>query len=170
MVGHHDEPAHMSMKIRRKGRESGVATVEAALVLPFLVLLLFGIVEFASAYAHQNDVRGAALTAARAAARTDGSIGTPGILPLICGSMDVEALGTVTIDISRSPEDPGLTTPAGSRGAIGRAIVSANYQSYTGFFPLFNNVTITQEVDFVVETPIDVTPTWWPLSFPTFTC
>ena len=61
------------MRLLRR-REDGVAAVEAALVLPFLMLLLFGIVEFASAYAHQNDVRGAALTAARIAARTDGSL------------------------------------------------------------------------------------------------
>ena len=158
------------MRLLRR-REDGVAAVEAALVLPFLMLLLFGIVEFASAYAHQNDVRGAALTAARVAARTDGSVGTPdGILPLICGSMDTEALGAVFIDISASPQDPGTASPAGSRGAIGRAIVTAQYQSYTGFFSAFNNIEISQSVDFVVETPLDLTPGWWPASAPGFLC
>ena len=150
--------------MRPRRHEDGAAAVEAALVLPFLLLLLFGIVEFASAYAHQNDVRNAAETVARIGARNDFS--TPGdVVPLVCGDLDVEALGPVVVDVSKRPGDP---KSVGTRGDIGRAVVSVSYQSYTGFFPLFNNIEIRQAVDFVIETTEDVD--WWPESEGDFTC
>lgn len=53
---------------RRWGNESGAAAVEFALVLPILVLILFGVIEFGGVYNAQLMVTGAAREAARAMA------------------------------------------------------------------------------------------------------
>jgi len=53
---------------RRWGSERGAAAVEFALVLPILVLILFGVIEFGGVYNAQLMVTGAAREAARSMA------------------------------------------------------------------------------------------------------
>ncbi len=50
---------------RRWGSERGAAAVEFALILPILVLILFGVIEFGGVYNAQLMVTGAAREAAR---------------------------------------------------------------------------------------------------------
>lgn len=56
------------MTRRRWGSESGAAAVEFALVLPILVLILFGVIEFGGVYNAQLMLTGAAREAARSMA------------------------------------------------------------------------------------------------------
>lgn len=56
--------------MRRRDNERGAAAVEFALVLPVLILLLFGIIEFGAAYNAQILVTNAAREAARTMAVT----------------------------------------------------------------------------------------------------
>ena len=58
---------------RRWGSERGAAAVEFALVLPILVLILFGVIEFGGVYNAQLMVTGAAREAARSMA-LDGDV------------------------------------------------------------------------------------------------
>jgi Flp pilus assembly protein TadG len=60
-LGHHDRNDH------------GAAAVELALILPILILLLFGIFEFGRAYNTQNSLSGAAREGARVMAITNDS-------------------------------------------------------------------------------------------------
>src|SRR4051794_18938215 len=65
----------------RRTNERGTATVEFALLLPLLLLLLFGIIEFGRAYNAKIELTGAVREGARAAA---------------LGKTDDEVRGTVT--------------------------------------------------------------------------
>lgn len=148
----------------RRAREAGAATVEAALVLPFLILLLFGIVEFSQAYALQNELRGVSQAAARYAATTGGALSSSNIASFVCVDLGAQEFAGVRVDVSVSPQDTGATDPVGSRGAIGRANVWMELPSITGFFD-YSSITISHTVDFVVENPIDEQATWWPDSY-----
>ncbi len=150
--------------VSRRRREQGVASVEAALVLPFLMLLLFGIVEFSQAYALQNELRGVAHGAARYAATTGGTLNSTQIAGFVCDDLEASKFAGVRVDVSRSPQDPGTADPVGSRGSIGRAIVWMELPSITGFFD-YSSITVSHTVDFVVEQPLDAATTWWPDSY-----
>ncbi|MDH3756048.1 MAG: pilus assembly protein, partial [Acidimicrobiia bacterium] len=54
--------------VRRFWRERGAAAVEFAIVLPLLVLVIFGTVEFGAAWSQKTDVNHGAREAARLAA------------------------------------------------------------------------------------------------------
>jgi Flp pilus assembly protein TadG len=66
----------MSPKIRRRTGSRGASAVEFALILPILILLLFGIIEFGRGYNARNTITHAAREGARAAAVDDGSLAT----------------------------------------------------------------------------------------------
>lgn len=152
------------LAVTRSRRERGVATVEAALVLPFLILMLFGIVEFSQAYALQNELRTVSHGAARYAATTGGTLSSSQIAAFVCTDLGAQEYAGVRVDVSVSPQDPGTTDPVGSRGAIGRSTVWMELPSITGFFD-YSSITISHSVDFVVEEPIDAQTTWWPDSY-----
>lgn len=100
--------------IRRRGwgEERGAAAVEFALVLPILVLILFGVIEFGGAYHAQLMVTGAAREAARemavggdAAAATgravDAAVGIPAAALDVAVDPAACAAGTdVTVTVS----------------------------------------------------------------------
>lgn len=160
----------MSMRWRKRKDDRGVAAVEMAMVLPLLVLLAFGVAEFGWAFAQKMDLNSAAREGARIAANIVGPTGD--VQDLLCATLDVGGLGgTITMDASQSPDDPGpATTPPGTRGAVGRFWIRANYNSLTGFFDVFTSgVTMTSTVDFRVEVISDTTPVWWSSSSG-FTC
>ena len=148
------------MRLRRRSDDRGVAIVEMAVVLPLLVVLALGVAEFAWAFAQKMDLNAAAREGARIAANTAGP--TADIQNLLCSTLDVGSLGTVTMDASGA--DNRGADPTGSRGAVGRFWIRANYNSLTGFFDFFaTGVTMTSTVDFRVEIQ-DVTPVWWAAS------
>lgn len=105
--------------ITKKG-ESGASLVEFAIVLPFLLVLLLGIVEFGWALGQMNDIRHGAREAARLAAVDTGS--ATSMRTLVCSSMDLGSGQTVTFTDS-------ATGAAGEEAVV---TVSLPVQSLTG--------------------------------------
>lgn len=100
------------MKRRDWGSERGAAAVEFALVLPILVLILFGVIEFGGVYNAQLMVTGSAREAARAMA-IDGvpaeaeAVAVDAAIGIAPGDLDVDitpatcAAGTdVTVEVT----------------------------------------------------------------------
>ena len=104
----------------KKRREHGASLVEFALVLPFLLLLALGTIEFGFVLGQMNDVRHGTREAARLAASNAGSAAT--MRGIVCSAMDLTSGQTVTFADSAG-------------GAIGEEVVltvSVPVQSITG--------------------------------------
>ncbi len=84
----------------KRGNEEGANLVEFALLLPFLLLLVLGIVEFGYVLGQYNEVRHGAHEGSRLAAVND-----PDLVARTCASM---GLGSdVTVDFTRSGSSIG---------------------------------------------------------------
>lgn len=105
--------------ITKKG-DRGASLVEFAIVLPFLLVLLLGIVEFGWALGQMNDIRHGAREAARLAAVDTGSATL--MRTLVCSSMDLGSGQTVTFTDSAN----------GAAGEEAVVTVSLPVQSLTG--------------------------------------
>ena len=141
---------------QRRSNESGASMVEMALVLPLLLIVLFGIIEASWAFAQQNDVRHGAREGARAAAVDTLSLADA--VNAVCDRMDiVNAADGVTVEFTSFTGD-------GTTGSLASVEVVANVQTLTGFFPSLFGGTVSSEIQFRVERPSEV-PTggyWWP--------
>lgn len=123
------------------GGESGAALVEMALVMPLLVLLLFGIMEAGWAFSQSVEVRNAAREGARLAV-VDFGTGAD-VITETCNRADLSGSGanvavtingdqTVTVDITQS------------------------YTSLTGFLdPFFGGLNLNSSVEMRVERSLD---------------
>lgn len=92
-------------RIRRKC-DDGVAAVEFALVLPVLLLILFGIIDFALAYNAQQAVT----AAAREAVRTQALGGTPGEVQARADTAGAPLEGLLVDSTTCTPGDPTNVT------------------------------------------------------------
>jgi Flp pilus assembly protein TadG len=149
-----------SMLVRerfRAGRERGANLVEFAIVAPFLILLLFGVVEFAWLFSQNLDVRHGAREGARLAAvnfpvgpvagnpdRTEAQM--EALVAEICSRMDIATDATVNL------------TSDGVIGSSAVASVTAPARSLTGFFSAFIPPTMTLSSS--VETRLEQTAGW----------
>jgi Flp pilus assembly protein TadG len=129
-------------------------------VLPLLVTLLFGIVEFGSAWSQNTDVRHGAREAARLAA-VDYN-------PLDEASAD-QTNTIIAAACSRMGDDTGATFSlsfevAGETdvGDVGVVTVVQPFSSITGFVPVAADLTST--IDFRLERPAAWTETAAPVS------
>jgi hypothetical protein len=105
---------------RRGGAERGASLVEFALLAPFLILLLLGVIEFGYLFGEFNDVRHGAREAARAAAVNMGD--NSAIRDHACDAMDL----TTNVSV-------GLTdSPTGSFGETASVLVTASPGSLSG--------------------------------------
>lgn len=127
------------------------------MVLPLLLILLFGIIEASWAFAQQNDVRHGAREGARAAAVNIGTAGA--VRDETCSRMDV-VNSSEGITVTLTPEAGSLPT-GGGPGAVATIRVEANLQTLTGFFPTLFGGTVSSEVDFRTEQPVSGPPAWW---------
>jgi Flp pilus assembly protein TadG len=141
-------------KLLRVNREKGANLVEFALVAPFLILLLFGIVEFAWLFAQNLDVRHGAREGGRLAAvnypagPTNGSVARnpsdkTALMAEVCGRMDI-ADGTM-VDLQ-------------SPGGVGDAVVvtvSAPGNTLTGLldWALPPSLTLSSTIESRLEQP-----------------
>lgn len=85
---------------RHKSGERGANLVEFAILAPLLILLLFGIIEFAWVFSINLDIRHGAREGARLAATNDLTVGAE--VAHICGRMDVANDPQTEISITRS--------------------------------------------------------------------
>jgi Flp pilus assembly protein TadG len=143
------------MPFRHKKGERGAALVEFAIILPLVVLLLFGIVEASWAFSQANDARHGAREGARLAAVDWGDVTAIGTE--VCDRMDIGgSIVTVTLAAATSPAE------AGNRGSEGRITVQVTYQSITGFLDgWLGGKQITSDIDFNLEQPITGEASWW---------
>lgn len=141
-----------------RSNQSGAAMVELALILPLLLLVLFGIIEASWAFAQQNDVRHGAREGARAVAVEELSLADA--VQLVCDRMDiVNPSEGITVTFTSWSGD-GTT---GSRASIR---VDANIQTLTGFFPSLFGGTVSSDIEFRTEQPSELPVPyvgyWWP--------
>jgi Flp pilus assembly protein TadG len=122
------------MKVKRirntLGNEKGQNLVEFALVVPMLLLLVFGIAEFGRAWMTQNILTGAAREAVRVLAVPPGII-TPGDR----ADNVLNSAGITTANVS--VDDPGV--------AFGPVSVTIDYDFpvvVVGFIPGLDNTTL----------------------------
>lgn len=110
-------------------RGDGQALIELALVLPLILIILFGVVDFGKAFNYQNDETNLANEAARYAVVGNCGAGCASIVTAVKNDADSGDLKNGGGSISSPGVSVSLCFPSGS-GALGepvRATVSANY-------------------------------------------
>jgi Flp pilus assembly protein TadG len=137
-------------------QERGAALVEFAVVMPFLLLMILGIIEFGYFLGEFNDVRHGAREGARVAAV---NAGANSILDSeTCDSMDLTS--NVTVEFT-----DGATGAIGDTGIL---TVSASPDSLSGLglIEIFLPNTIESTVEFRLEQPSDDWSTHGPSACP----
>ena len=125
--------------------ERGAAIIEFAVVLPVLLLIVLGAIEFGWLMGQNNDVRHGAREAARLATVDAGSVSAMGATA--CDAMDLASGPTVTFTDSATGRN-------GSQGTVRVAmpVVSiTNFPVITGMLP----ANLTSEVKFRLEQDSD---------------
>ena len=130
---------------RHEGNERGASLIEFALLLPLLVLLLFGIVEFAWLFAQNLNVRHGAREGARLAA-----VDFTPLISETCGRMDIVTGATVGL---ASTDLNGNGVDVGDEVAV---TVSAPVNPITGIFGAWLPASLTSTVAIRIEQP----PSW----------
>lgn len=140
---------------RRNGNERGTSIVEAAIVIPLLMTVLFGIIEFGFAYNDYLALRSAAREGARIAAVNNGCLGSAAsVAP--CGNADSERNDLLADTIKKSDQlsakkDIAISVwlPDGSAAAnraVGKDVavsLSTQMKSRTGLFaPFIDPITL----------------------------
>ena len=138
-------PRRRAMRLRR---ESGAVAVEFALILPVLVLLVVGAIEFGRVYSQFQVFQGAAREGARCAAVQDGEAATG--LP-VCDVQDrIEvASGSYTPELSTLSiaVDGGNGTPYVCSGRTGQNVHVSWSQPLSIDIPFWRSTTITPTIE-----------------------
>jgi hypothetical protein len=128
-----------------------------ALILPLLVLLVFGVMEAAWALSQQQAARGLAREAMRVAVN-NGSVDSQTIALSVCDDDDL--VNQVTVEVSGDGVG-GSPSPADyERGQYAYVEVRVPYTELTGLIPGFSGVTIVERVEFASQ--VITQPIWWP--------
>jgi Flp pilus assembly protein TadG len=137
--------------VRDVPRERGAAIVEMAMVAPFLLLLLMGIIEFGWKFAETTEIRHASRDAARFAAvgspdlTGDGAFTAADVSRAVCDALQLVGSGRVSIELSGG-------TGIGDTATI---VVGVTTESLSGA-PLitpFLPTVLTSEATFRLEQP-----------------
>jgi len=137
-------------------RENGASLVEMAMILPFLILLLLGIIEFGWLFGLSNDVRHGAREGARYAAVDGGD--NAAIHQYVCSAMEpLGGPGFDQLDIELTRLDtngvPGIQI--GDSGSI-RVAADISSLSGAGLVEIF----LPNQVGSTIEFRIEQTPSW----------
>ncbi len=140
--------------------QRGAAAVEFALVLPLLITLIFGIVDFGAAWSQKSDVHHGAREVARIAAVNynpsieSGSAQTATIVAAACSRMGDGSEATVSLTLA--------TGGTAYVGDVATVLVSQPYNSITGLIPIA--ATLSSQVEFRLEQPASWTSTAAPIA------
>lgn len=128
--------------------ERGAALVEFAILMPLLLLLILGTIEFGWLFGQFNDVRHAAREGARFAA-VDAPSGAD-IAQRVCDTLEGFSAGMETVDIV-------LTDGGGAKGDMASIDVTANIGSLTNvpLITIFTPDSLSSDVVFRLEQPAD---------------
>jgi Flp pilus assembly protein TadG len=135
-------------------RERGANLVEFAIVMPFLLLLLLGVVEFAWLFSQNLDVRHGAREGARLAA-VNYPVGPVPSAPTRQESQTDEIVAEICRRMSTASDVSVTLTSAGGVGDPAVAQVSAPGNTLTGFldFAIPDDLTLTSRVEIRLEQP-----------------
>lgn len=132
---------------RLKGRgENGASLVEFALIAPFLILLLLGVIEFGYLFGEFNDVRHGAREGARAAAVNAGN--NAFLHDLTCDAMDL----TTNVTVRFTDGSPGVL---GDTAAV-QVVASPQSLSGLGLIEAFLPNSLESTVEFRLEQDSDL--------------
>ena len=130
-------------KVAPGSKESGAALIEFAMLMPLLVILLLGIIEFGWIFSQNNDVRHGAREGARLVAVNTAD--NTGLHTAICDSMDLTSGATVQLTDSAN----GL---AGETGTV-QIVATPGSLSGANMIEVFLPSTLTSTVEFRLEQP-----------------
>ena len=137
-------------RLQNGGREKGANLVEFAILAPFLILLLFGIIEFAWVFATNLDVKHGAREGARITAVNTPDTGNVDLAAEICSRMNIVGSDTATT----------ITWASDGTPAVGEGVtvtVSTPLATLTGIMDwAFGSVpTLDSTVEMRIEQPPD---------------
>ena len=137
-------------RLLRKRGEKGANLVEFAILAPFLILLLFGIIEFAWVFATNLDVKHGAREGARITAVNTPDTGNVDLAAEICSRMNIVGSDTATTITWASDG-----TPAVGEGVI--VTVSTPLSTLTGImdWAFGSGPTLDSTVEMRIEQPPD---------------
>ncbi len=142
---------HLQARTGLHGRrdQRGAAAVEFAIILPILIALVFGIIEFSIAYNRQQGLHAAAREGARVAAlpQTDQATIAAQVHASLQGVLNSTDIQNVAITVTPSADQPCDSAPPGTHVVV---TVSAPDQLA---IPLFTNksITLTGRGEFLCE-------------------
>ena len=124
----------------RRWRDRGAAAVEFALVVPLLILLIFGSIEFGLAVNARTMVGNAAREGVRMASLryspADVRAAALSALSAVSGTKTVTYTCTTPGSSTCDPSAPGPNS-------VATVVVTVNYTGITGMFPQLTNATLT---------------------------
>ena len=135
----------INLSQRSSRPDHGASLVEFALLAPFLILLLLGIIEFGYFLGEFNDVRHGAREGARLAAVNAGDNGL--LLDGTCGAMDLTSNVEVLFN-------DGPSGSAGDTGSI-RVVATPDSLSGLGIIEMFLPNSLQSTIEFRLEQDSD---------------
>jgi Flp pilus assembly protein TadG len=142
----------MSRVPKLRKSDGGASLVEFAMLMPFLLMLLIGVVEFSWTFATDLDVKQGAREGARLAAVNFPDTGNTDMAAEICSRMDLVGSNPATT----------ITWASDGTPAVGEGVtvtVSTPHETLTGFLDwAFASVT---SLDATVEIRIEQPPSWF---------
>lgn len=124
--------------VRRQNHDRGAAMVEFALVLPILLMLVFGIVEFGRLYNIETSINAAAREGARVMALESGPDSVNIATEAAASAAEPYALSKVDVSVTptpTSPADPHVCPNPNTTQAVVRVTVTTSpVDLLTGWF------------------------------------
>lgn len=125
-------------------RDRGASAVEFALVVPFLVMLLFGMIQVGLMYDHKQDLEAAAREGARLA--TNPAVTVDQVVTAVELTLDPEIDAAITVE-------PDVERPCDGRPGERVAVAVGTTARLDILFVGSRNVTITGGADFRCAPP-----------------